>query len=52
MTTPAAPWTNWTGNVVADPIRRTAPTTVAEVTAAVISAAESGTRVKCVGAGH
>ena len=52
MTTPAAPWTNWTGNVVADPIRRTAPTTVAEVTDAVISAAESGTRVKCVGAGH
>ncbi|MFC4756254.1 D-arabinono-1,4-lactone oxidase [Dietzia aurantiaca] len=52
MTTPAAPWTNWTGNVVADPIRRTAPTTVAEVTDAVISAAELGTRVKCVGAGH
>lgn len=52
MTTSEAPWTNWTGNVVADPIRRTAPTTVAEVTDAVISAAESGTRVKCVGAGH
>lgn len=52
MTTSAAPWTNWTGNVVAYPIRRTAPTTVAEVTDAVISAAESGTRVKCVGAGH
>ncbi|GAA3510712.1 D-arabinono-1,4-lactone oxidase [Dietzia aurantiaca] len=38
--------------MVADPIRRTAPTTVAEVTDAVISAAELGTRVKCVGAGH
>ena len=52
MTTSAAPWTNWAGNVQANPALRTAPTTVGEVTDTVISAAESGSRVKCVGAGH
>ncbi|NLD86197.1 MAG: FAD-binding protein [Actinomycetales bacterium] len=52
MTTSTAPWTNWTGNVTAHPTSRVAPTTVAEVTDTVIAAAESGTRVKCVGAGH
>lgn len=52
MTTSAAHWTNWAGNVLATPTLRIAPTTVAEVTDAVVSAAESGTRVKCVGAGH
>lgn len=52
MTTSAAPWTNWAGNVRATPVLRTAPTTVAEVVDAVVSASESGTRVKCVGAGH
>lgn len=52
MTTSAAPWTNWAGNVLANPALRTAPTTVAQVADTVISAAEAGTRVKCVGAGH
>lgn len=52
MTTSAAPWTNWAGNVLANPTLRTAPTTVAEVADTVISAAASGSRVKCVGAGH
>ncbi|HIW68014.1 MAG TPA: FAD-binding protein [Candidatus Dietzia merdigallinarum] len=52
MTTSAPTWTNWTGNVTAHPTSRSAPTTVAEVTNTVLSAAESGTRVKCVGAGH
>lgn len=52
MTPSVAPWTNWAGNVLATPARRAAPTTVAEVVETVRSAAESGMRVKCVGAGH
>lgn len=52
MTSSATPWRNWAGNVVAEPVGRAYPTTVAEVVEVVTSAAEQRTRVKCVGAGH
>lgn len=52
MTPSAASWRNWAGNVHSDPVGRANPTTVAEVVDVVTRAAESGTRVKCVGAGH
>lgn len=52
MTTSTSSWQNWAGNVLSSPLDRSNPTTVAEVTNAVISAAERGDRVKCVGAGH
>lgn len=52
MTTLQSSWQNWAGNVLASPSDRCAPTTVAEVTDIVTSAAERGRRVKCVGAGH
>lgn len=52
MTTSVAPWQNWAGNVLASPSGRSLPTTVAEVSDVVTRAAERGTRVKCVGAGH
>ncbi|MEH6818711.1 MAG: D-arabinono-1,4-lactone oxidase [Dietzia psychralcaliphila] len=52
MTTSTTPWQNWAGNVIASPSGRSNPTTVAEVTEVVIAAAERGSRVKCVGAGH
>ncbi|WP_299021534.1 D-arabinono-1,4-lactone oxidase [uncultured Dietzia sp.] len=52
MTTSSAPWQNWAGNVLASPSGRARPTTVAEVTAVVTEAADRGSRVKCVGAGH
>ena len=52
MTTSTAAWQNWAGNVLSSPTGRAAPTTVAEVADVVSVAAERGTRVKCVGAGH
>ena len=52
MTTSDAQWQNWAGNVLAAPTARSGPTTVAEVVDVVSAAADRGTRVKCVGAGH
>ncbi|EYT63365.1 FAD-linked oxidoreductase [Dietzia sp. UCD-THP] len=52
MTTSTTRWNNWAGNVLASPSGRSDPTTVAEVAGVVTSAAERGSRVKCVGAGH
>lgn len=52
MTTSTTTWQNWTGNVLSTPAGRSAPTTVAEVVGVVSAAAERGSRVKCVGAGH
>ncbi|KAA0919425.1 D-arabinono-1,4-lactone oxidase [Dietzia sp. ANT_WB102] len=52
MTSSVAPWQNWAGNVLASPSGRSVPTTVGEVSEVVTRAAEQGTRVKCVGAGH
>lgn len=52
MTTSTTPWQNWAGNVLASPEGRANPTTVAEVVDVVTAAADRGTPVKCVGAGH
>ena len=53
MTTrPTGEWRNWAGNVCTTPSARVDPTTVAEVADVVTGAAEAGTTVKCVGAGH
>ncbi|MDV8000577.1 D-arabinono-1,4-lactone oxidase [Rhodococcus sp. IEGM 1408] len=52
MTTSSTAWQNWAGNVLCSPTGRPVPTTVAEVAEVVSVAASSGTRVKCVGAGH
>lgn len=52
MTSSTSSWQNWAGNVLTTPSSRSHPTTVAEVSDVVSSAAERGTRVKCVGAGH
>lgn len=43
---------NWAGNQICLPAERHSPRTVAEVAAIVTRAAESGQRVKVVGAGH
>ena len=52
MTSSSAPWQNWAGNVLSHPSGRARPTTVGEVADVVRTAAERGSRVKCVGAGH
>ncbi|MDX2355753.1 D-arabinono-1,4-lactone oxidase [Dietzia sp. PP-33] len=52
MTTSSASWRNWAGNVIASPSGRSNPTTVAEVVEVATAAADRGTRIKCVGAGH
>ncbi|MCU1658851.1 MAG: putative L-gulonolactone oxidase [Pseudonocardiales bacterium] len=45
-------WTNWSGTVTARPATVAAPSTIAELQAAVVAAASEGLRVKAVGAGH
>lgn len=45
-------WHNWAGNQSAHPARSETPPTLGELRAVVLEAAQSGTRVKCVGAGH
>ncbi|MEC4016636.1 D-arabinono-1,4-lactone oxidase [Streptomyces sp. H27-D2] len=45
-------WRNWAGNVAARPARVVAPSSAAELAAAVKSAAGAGLRVKAVGTGH
>lgn len=45
-------WTNWAGNQSCAPTSIRRPTSEAELVAIVKEAANNGTRVKCVGAGH
>ena len=45
-------WTNWAGNQSCAPTAIRRPTSEGELVALVKDAAASGTRVKCVGAGH
>ena len=45
-------WTNWAGNQSCAPTSIRRPTSEAELVAIVKEAANDGTRVKCVGAGH
>jgi FAD-linked oxidoreductase len=45
-------WTNWAGNQSCAPTAIRRPTSEGELVAIVKEAAASGTRVKCVGAGH
>ncbi|MEQ1786105.1 MAG: D-arabinono-1,4-lactone oxidase [Acidimicrobiales bacterium] len=45
-------WTNWAGNQSCAPTAIRRPVSEAELVAIVKEAAASGTRVKCVGAGH
>src|SRR5699024_6164724 len=52
MTRSTNGWQNWSGDVLSTPVRRSAPTTVAEAVGAVTAATEQGATVKCVGAGH
>lgn len=52
MSASTGPWRNWAGNVTSTPSGRANPTTVAEVVSVVTGAAERGSAVKCVGAGH
>ncbi len=45
-------WKNWAGNQTARPAEYLTPRTIDELRSVVLRAAESGLRVKCVGAGH
>ena len=45
-------WTNWAGNQSCAPAEVRRPTSEDELVAIVRQAADSGLRVKCVGAGH
>src|SRR5688572_27932608 len=45
-------WTNWAGNQSCAPVAIRRPTSEDELVAIVKEAASTGTRVKCVGAGH
>lgn len=47
-----ASWSNWAGNQACAPTSIRAPRSEGELAAIVRQAAEAGTRVKCVGAGH
>jgi FAD-linked oxidoreductase len=52
MVSVMATWTNWSGTVAADPVAVAAPADVAALQEVVARAAESGQRVKPIGAGH
>lgn len=45
-------WTNWAGTVTAHPAAVVAPATIGDLQQAVRTAADQGTRVKPIGAGH
>ena len=45
-------WRNWAGNQVATPVEFTHPANEDQIAAGVVSAAERGRVVRCVGAGH
>jgi FAD/FMN-containing dehydrogenase len=49
---PPPEWTNWSGSVRFTPADKTAPTSVAEVQAAVKRAAAAGRGVRAIGSGH
>ena len=50
--TEGQPWTNWAGTATAQPSMSAAPTSVDEVTEAVLRSRERGLRVKAIGSGH